>query len=738
MTLTAFTKNPDNYYRDYNIVKDGIEQYAIYLHKATNVPKEQCLEWLKAKLKEGKELKLVDPVVQMLRRDTQTGDRELIRIKFTTLINDIKSRNLILSPSFTALLPSSVRVSLSGIYMNRGKRKRKEYKDKQKAAERVGDAFLTEQYKANQTKAKTDINSLSGVRAMPNTPLYVRQAHPILSSGCRVTVSYTNAINERMVAGNRHYWSPNIVIAEIAATLQMVNLDVIQQVMTKYKLRYPTVDDCMSCIKRGSEMYWYSPHQIQMNHLRVVVSNLTALERAAYLYVNDFYHLAMCNRTVAETILLELSKNHDELPPAYAPTDVDYVKQLSDPQDIFLKTIVYRDIQHGGKSLEFKVIAQQYPELYAKINNVAKNIIDTMVKYDDFFYAFFMTRLLPLNISMLPEIVRRAVPGSDTDSSIFTVEDWSDAMALKYPNRDRVGIANSIVYLCDQSIAHNVALSCGNMGIEKKNMFLITMKNEFFFPILSLTNNAKHYYAYQQFKDGGLLPKLEEEIKGAGLKDSKLPAHFKAGLKKFISNIMDAYLYGIDVSIEDVFTDIYNLEVDISNSILAGKCDYLKRDIIKDNYSDEKRSKLIHARLWKTAFATKYGEALPPYRAIKLPLDTRKSNKLLDWIAGVSDRNIAANIKLWLEEEERENGVKMLLFPEYNLVTVGIPDEIRSVIDIRSTQIELMMSFYMVLESLGLFLKGKSIEVLVSDIYKPIPGTSMHAKVDAYKKSKAA
>lgn len=735
MTLRAFTKNPDNYYRDYNIVKDGIEQYAIYLHKATNVPKEQCLQWLKSKLKDGKELKLIDPVVQMLRRDTQTGDRELIRIRFTTLINDIKSRNLILSPSFTGLLPSNVRVSLSGIYMNKGKRRRKEFKDKQTEAESVHDTFLTEKFKAIQTKAKTDINSLSGVRSMTNNPLFVKQAHPILTSGCRVTVSYTNAINERMIAGNRHYWSPNIVIAEITATLQMVNLDVIQSAITKYNLAYPSVDDCMSCIKRGTELYWY--HVGQMQHLRSVVSNLTALERAAYLYVNDLYHLAKVNKSNIENIILDLSKNHHDIPGDYVNDGIDYVKKLNGAQDIFLKTIVYRDIQQGNKSLKFHDIATNYPELYAKINNVAKNILDTMTKYDDLFYAFFMTRLLPLNISMLPEIVRRAVPGSDTDSSIFTVEDWSDAMALKYPNRDRVGIANSIVYLCDQSIAHNVALSCGNMGIEKKNMFLITMKNEFFFPILSLTNNAKHYYAYQQFKDGGLLPKLEEEIKGAGLKDSKLPAHFKAGLKKFISNIMDAYMYGIDISIEDVFTDIYNLEVDISNSILAGKCDYLKRDTIKDNYSNEKKSKLIHARLWKVAFAKKYGEAPPPYRAIKLPLDTRKRNKLAEWIDGMADKTIAANIRVWMEDEARENGVAMLLFPEYNLLSIGIPEEIRSVIDIRSTQLELMMPFYMVLESLGLFLKGKSIEILVSDIYKPTPGTSMDAKVEAYKRSKA-
>ena len=736
MSLKSFTKNADNYFRDYDILNDGVEQYAIFLHKATGKSKDECLEWLKRKLKEGKELKVTTPSVQMLKRDPQTGDRELIRIRFTNLINDIKSRNLILSPSFTALLPSSTRVSLSGIYMNRGKKKRGEYKNKQKAAERAGDAFLTESYKSNQTKAKTDINSLSGVRSMTNTPLFVRQAHPILTSGCRVAVSYTNAINERMISGNRHYWSPNIVIAEITATLQMVDLSLLATVMDKYKIVPPTIDDCMACIKKGTEMYWYSDTQTAF--LRSIISNLTDLERSAYLYINDLHHLARVNPNIVDTILLELCTHYCDIPDDYIEPGVDYVKLLTGAQDIFLKTIVYRDIQHGGKSLEFKDVEASYPDIYRGINKVAKHIRDVMDKYDDFFYAFFMSRMLPLNISMLPEIIRRNVPGSDTDSSIFTVEDWTDRMVENYPHRDRVSMANAIVYLCTQSVDHAVALSCGNMGVEKKNMFITSMKNEFFFPVLSLTNNAKHYFAYQQFKDGGLLPKLTEEIKGAGLKDSKLPANFKLKLKKFISNIMDAYLMDIQVSIEDVFTDIYSLEIDIRNSIMEGKCDYLKRDTVKEKYDKDKGSKLIHPRLWKVAFATKYGEAHPPYRAIKLPLDTRNSAKLEEWILGIQDKNIAANIRVWLNDEDREGGVKMLLFPEYNLTAVGIPEEIRPVIDVRSTQLELMMPFYMVLESLGIFLKGKAIEVIVSDFYTPIPGTSMDAKVEAFKKSKAA
>lgn len=736
MSLKSFTKNADNYFRDYDILNDGVEQYAIFLHKATGKSKDECLEWLKRKFKEGKELKVTTPSVQMLQRDPQTGDRELIRIRFTNLINDIKSRNLILSPSFTALLPSSTRVSLSGIYMNRGKKKRGEYKNKQKAAERAGDAFLTESYKSNQTKAKTDINSLSGVRSMTNTPLFVRQAHPILTSGCRVAVSYTNAINERMISGNRHYWSPNIVIAEITATLQMVDLSLLATVMDKYKIVPPTIDDCMACIKKGTEMYWHSDTQTAF--LRSIVSNLTDLERSAYLYINDLHHLARVNPNLVDTILLELCTHYCDIPDDYIESGVDYVKLLTGAQDIFLKTIVYRDIQHGGKSLEFKDVEASYPDIYKGINRVAKHIKDVMTKYDDFFYAFFMSRMLPLNISMLPEIIRRNVPGSDTDSSIFTVEDWTDRMVENYPHRDRVSMANAIVYLCTQSVDHAVALSCGNMGVEKKNMFITSMKNEFFFPVLSLTNNAKHYFAYQQFKDGGLLPKLTEEIKGAGLKDSKLPANFKLKLKKFISNIMDAYLMDIQVSIEDVFTDIYSLEIDIRNSIMEGKCDYLKRDTVKEKYDKDKGSKLIHPRLWKVAFATKYGEAHPPYRAIKLPLDTRNSAKLEEWILGIQDKNIAANIRVWLNDEDREGGVKMLLFPEYNLTAVGIPEEIRPVIDIRSTQLELMMPFYMVLESLGIFLKGKAIEVIVSDFYTPIPGTGMDAKVEAFKTSKAA
>lgn len=734
MSLKSFTKNVDNYYRDYDIVKDGVEQYAIYLHKATNRPLEECRAWLIGKIKSG-DIPLHNPTVDVLRRDRSTGDRELVKLRFTNLINDIKSRDLILSPSFTALVPSNVEQSLSAIYMVEGKAKRSEFKKKQNVAEAAGDTFHVDMYKSSQTKAKTDINSLSGVRSMPNTPLYVKSAHPILTSGCRVAVSYTNAINERMISGNRHYWSPNIVLAEITATIQTIDLAPMEAIMNRYGMVIPTVDDCMECVMRGSELEWYSIKQ--MDHIRSVMVNLTDIQRAAFLYASDLYHISKLNPSVVDKLLLSLSAHYSNLDALDQEDTTDYIKLLNGPQELFLKTIIYNDISVGGKSISFEDLKNRDLSIYRSVNRVAKNILDVISEWDDFFYVFFMHRHMPLNISFLPEIKRRAVPGSDTDSSIFTVEDWTERLTREYPDRNRVSMANAIVYLETQVVDHVVALCCGNMGIEKKNMFKIKMKNEFFFIIFSLTNNAKHYFAYQQFKDGSLLPKLTEEIKGAGLKDSKLPADVKSALKKFLTNIMDSHLYNIPVTIEDVFTDIYNVEKAISDSILSGGCEYLKRDIVKDTYSKESGSKLIHYELWKSAFARKYGDTVPPYRAIKIPLDLDNKSKVDGWIGGIEDKHIGGSILNWIEKMGKEKGINILLMPEYNIKSSGIPEEIRGIVNVRGLQREMMMPFYMALESLGLFLKGKSIDILVSDVYTPIDGSSLNAKVEAFHKSRA-
>ncbi|MNE71128.1 hypothetical protein D3C80_1669730 [compost metagenome] len=59
------------------------------------------------------------------------------------------------------------------------------------------------------------------------------------------------------------------------------------------------------------------------------------------------------------------------------------------------------------------------------------------------------------------------------------------------------------------------------------------------------------------------------------------------------------------------------------------------------------------------------------------------------------------------------------MLPLSILSGIGMPDEVMAVIDIRRLTYEILESFYMILESLGVFQVDSNYVRLISDIYTP-------------------
>ena len=78
------------------------------------------------------------------------------------------------------------------------------------------------------------------------------------------------------------------------------------------------------------------------------------------------------------------------------------------------------------------------------------------------------------------------------------------------------------------------------------------------------------------------------------------------------------------------------------------------------------------------------------------------------------DRIVAEKLKAWAEKNNKLY-IGTIYMPQINLISRGVPKEISSVVDTRSLVAQLMESFYLILEGLGVYARNKAITRLLSD-----------------------
>jgi len=96
-----FVLTPDDYTRDIDPVRHAIEQYSSYLQIQTNQPESVCREFVTKSFGQGGVFQFKDKKMKVARRD-DTGDRALEETSVLKYLAEVKSRKLILAPTWTA------------------------------------------------------------------------------------------------------------------------------------------------------------------------------------------------------------------------------------------------------------------------------------------------------------------------------------------------------------------------------------------------------------------------------------------------------------------------------------------------------------------------------------------------------------------------------------------------------------------------------------------------------------
>lgn len=711
--MDPFRKPLEYYKRNYELYETYIEDSAKHLALMEGIPIEQAREFVKNLTKPDGQHPIKVPMARFLHRNA-VGDRERRQLPLDQLWRSIRENDEIFAPNMTAYVHPDKKMSLLAKYIAGNLEKRNKAKHAQFAAERAGDHRLKAIYKSAQTTFKIKNNALSGAHSSPYTILWNKSSHSTLTSGCRTATSYGNANNEKFLYGNRHYWSPSITQSNIISIVNHTDYDRLQRVMTQFNLNYPSVEDVMGMIERSTRSYWRD--ETFMGRIRHLIESLNPLERSAVLFTGDLYHLSIVNPDFVRQFLKEMSTRTEE---PLSEVEIEEWKDKIDGDMVAFISMLCPDYLFNEETKKYEAMKEvKRPLARGVLYNNGKRIYEVQQRYAEVIQAFWVTDNLPSSVYYLPNIMRRGVITSDTDSTIFTVSRWPIWYSGKTKMDDEsLAVSSTMIYLTSKIIIHILAKFSANCGVAQQDIFRLSMKNEYFFPVFSLTSRAKHYYAYISMQEGTMKLEMDTEIKGVALRNSNVPPEITKQAHALMRAIMDKVMMGEQISLRSVLRRVALIENEIKQSIQSGDFKWLKRMEIKrkESYKNQDSNNYLHYEFWEAVFAMKYGHAPePPYRAIKISIDANKKSKYREWIASIEDPAIAQNIERWMQTRGKDT-IGTLLLPEAVLQTTGIPKELIKIIDLRNLISQTMEAFYLVLESLGYYIKDRHLLRLLSD-----------------------
>lgn len=707
-----FLPDDNTYKRDLDITSSSRLDYARYLHLQTNEPLDVCQEFVDRKLRpESGDMAIEDPDALVLTRQ-QNGDRKKEGISFMRFLSRATSRDLILSPSMAAYMPNHKKQSTHSMYIEEGVKDRKVVKREMMAAKADGDTETAMIKDGEQQNRKINNNSYSGATVSTATILYYKSTHSSLTSTARTATSYANAANEKFLMGNRHYYTPEITKANLLSIINNVDLDAVDRACQQFGLVYPSADDVVDCVFYSVDNYWGS--LAQRESIATMAGNMTPVERAAILYTADLYHLHKLNPEFVVNFLKVLSE-----PAASSEHTITDEEFWATDEDV--RTMAFFVCSNEIGSLKPDALQSDHPHIWGWTKATVEHIYRTMQDYQAIIQGFWLSNTMPSSIHAFPSSYRRAAVISDTDSTMFTLQYWIEqCFGYVSHSMEAKRVVFALVFLITELMLHVLAKQSANMGVVPEKLRLLAMKNEYYFAVLSMTTRSKHYYASRDAQEGVMFQEHELEVKGVGLRDSKVPKIVNDRAKDLMEYIIDLIKNEDTISMYQVLKDIGDQERDIVASVERGSYEYMTTGQIKAKGSyknGESTPAYQQYLLWRDVFGPYLGKTKQlPYTVVKVNIRAGNRTELGEWCQKMGNPKLADRLKAWMTEKGRKD-LNTLQIPSEVVETHGIPPEIINGIDIRKTIFNTMGVYYLMLESLGVFLQDKNLSRLVSDYY---------------------
>lgn len=713
--INPFTRKPEDYVRDINVIGGAIEQYSLFIYKTyigrgIDVALNDVVDFVIDEFWNG-ELPFEDPTFYVLDQD-ENQDRHKAVYTFTNMLKDVIDNNLIMTPTFTQYLPPEQKESVLSRYIVTKLKSRDAEKGLQQEAKRVGNFFQASIHNNNQNNEKILVNAISGNHRSEHSILCDKPVHPVLTSSCRIANGSANSNDDRLISGNRHYYSRNVVLENLASIVALTDIKEVTKAVESYKMYIPTVEDVYEMVERCSKPYWRIIGA--KKQIMEFIQGCTDMERAAILYTGDLKSIATYNEALVRDFFDPLINRA-----TVAIEDHERWWGIVDSDTKHQVMALFHDVL--GRNKVTDQVTKEHP-MYPLIGTTCYQIYSKLDHYKFMINAFFMSKNVPFLISDFPSSIREAGVGSDTDSAIFTVQDW-----VEWFNDDgntditieNMIKAEAVGFFVSQTTTHNLATLTSNIGVKGEEIFRLKMKNEYLFPVFILTSRAKHYAASMAIQEGVIFEKPDMEIKGVELIGSNLPDISRAEKDYLLKDIITKISNSEEICLTEYLVRAARIEHQIYDSLSLGEPDYLKSARVKEEegYSKEvQNTRFINYLMWQEVFADKYGDCPePPYSALSFSITPDTKNKTKLWLDSWEDQERAERMRKWLASRNKDYLGEILL-PEGNLLSYGVPSELLGVIDVRKIVAKAMSSIYLILESLEFYLFDDKQNKLIMDM----------------------
>lgn len=702
-----FIRDADHYKRDFDIVGHAIKQSAIYLNLQTGRPLEECIEFVKNYTSENG-TKPIKPMELKTVVRKQNGDRGLKKVSIDKVLSATLKMDATLSPNLCAYENRDVLQSHTGEFIDGEMERRAIVKHEAFEAKMMGNTQLALNKGDEQNTIKRGINSISGARVSAHNPLTHKTVHSTLTSICRVITGYSNASTEKMMSGNRHYYNVEVTRNHILSMLSNVDYDKVKTVVAKYNLNIPTAKDIDDLIHYSMDLYYFNREECAK--LTRFVNTLDPIQRCIVAYTGDLYHVRKFNDQFIRTMLdrlMEKPTNMVDNPDAYIKAMNSDVKALMG--------FICIDITKGNKLDD--VLANEENKIYYA--SMLAHLTEVFNDYVELFDALFVNDSMPHEVYAFPDSQRRSVVGGDTDSTMFTVQEWVTWYFGKLLFTDEAyKLSNLIIFINIQVTAHWFAHTSRYMGVRDRDLYRLTMKNEYYFTIYLVANRAKHYLTLIAAQEGNIWKEPIIDAKGVALRNSRNSPIFNLRLHKHVKLLMEKIITDGSIDILDTLYLVARQEFDIKESLRKGETTYLSRLTINapSAYKNGEANATYKQHIqWETVFAKRYGITEPlPYPTYKVNVDLDKALSFKKWIEETLDDEMRANFMKYMEKVGHSGKITNVLVP-MSVCSTHFPEEFRNVVNDRKITVSLMEGFYILLEMLGFYYRNKKDSRLVSD-----------------------
>jgi len=618
-------------------------------------------------------------------------------------------RKNIITPAGVIYMPPSVKESFlkRKILDNIGTRK--VLKKKMLKAASVGDRGLEQRYNYLQASTKIENNSIPGAFGSAHNPLYDKPGYNAVTSLARHSIMCGYAHVEKMLEGNFYFPTPDHCINYCMQLVRICPLD-LASVVAQYGIIIPTISDVVEHFIHSLCLYQRITEKLR-NALTKFIASLSMNERTFVYYAYCLKTLLIRNEHVFRPYLKEFFRTDVTIDPTAKPTDI-----FNCNGDLLAMVSGLNADLIGRKPVSDALIEE--PDGVRHLIAIGNHMQNKLNGIGPLISTFLRVDCDVADAMSHPNMIRKAVIISDTDSVIFSTQSWIEWYVGHVSfGPDAYAINGFVVFLITMTLEQVFARLSTNFGAEGEDRYRIAMKNEFLYPLMLRTPLPKQYAGRVAVQEGFVLPKSKEDIKGLSYRSSAMCKETVKAGKDFVNWIFDTVMEKGTIEVADCLTRVLDHENKVIKSLEAGERLFLTTTPIRNetDYKDAAVSSHYYWRLWEEVFRSKFGEFVIPSKGYVLPL--LQDGKVLKdprYLALVKAFDSPLYERLVGFMDKNPRAITRLVIP---MTLKQVPAILRPIIDIRGITYANSTPFIVTMRSLGIAYTDSKDQTLLSDIY---------------------